>query len=311
MKLLSSNKIQFMQGFSKSLNKNYSTISQIDRNFFQDNGYLVLKDFFSNTEINSIKDEMNSLIDKQDPKEIKDIFKADMNFISDYFLSSGDKIRYFLENDSYDEKGNLKYPFKSCINKVGHGMHDLNPVFKKFSYSPQIMKILKNLGYKAPSIVQSMYILKGKRIGGEVTPHTDNCFIRSNPLSCLGIWVALDDATIENGALYGVPGSHKKPFDYFMKRTTNEKGQVMTTFTGEKPDYDLNGSVSLEAKKGTVVVLHGDFVHYSKANSSDKERHAYTLHCVETHNSVWEKDNWLLRPENNPFTVIDYNNFKI
>lgn len=57
-------------------------------------------------------------------------------------------------------------------------------------------------------MVQSMYIFKSKRIGGAVLPHQDSTYIRTNPLSCKGIWVGLDDADKENGCLWGVPGSH-------------------------------------------------------------------------------------------------------
>jgi phytanoyl-CoA hydroxylase len=52
-----------------------------------------------------------------------------------------------------------------------------------------------------------MYIFKGAKIGGEVLPHTDNTYLFTNPLSCIGFWLALHDATTENGCLWGVPGS--------------------------------------------------------------------------------------------------------
>ena len=150
-----------------------------------------------------------------------------------------------------------------------------------------------------------MYILKSKRIGGEVTPHTDNTYIRSNPLSCTGIWIAFDDADSSNGGMWGVPKSHLKQTDYFM-HMINKNGIKQTVYNKEKPKYNLEGSVELNAKKGDVLLLHGDFVHYSYANSSLNRRHAYTLHCVETFNTKWEEDNWLLRPNNNPFKVINF-----
>jgi len=182
-------------------------------------------------------------------------------------------------------------------------MHDINPIFKEFSYSPEILQILKAVGYVEPTIVQSMYIMKTKKIGGEVVPHTDNTYIRSTPLSCMGIWVALDDASIENGALFAVPGSHKNKTDYFMKLKTNTDGSQQTYYNKDKQAYDITGGVSLEAKKGTVVLLHGDLVHYSHKNTSTKERHAYTLHLVENKKGYeWDKDNWLQREI--PFTKL-------
>lgn len=160
------------------------------------------------------------------------------------------------------------------------------------------------LGYVSPIVVQSMYIFKNGRIGGEVTPHTDNTFIRTNPLSCFGIWVAFDDATKENGGMYGIPGSHKNKTNYFMKLAKDEEGRDMIMFDPpEAPKYDTSNNVPLEAEKGTVVLLHGDFVHFSYANYSPMQRHAYTLHLVESRNHIWEKDNWLQRKKT-PFRFL-------
>lgn len=46
-------------------------------------------------------------------------------------------------------------------------------------------------------------------IGGEVVPHQDNSFLYTEPTSCTGLWLALEDATITNGCLWAIPGSHK------------------------------------------------------------------------------------------------------
>jgi phytanoyl-CoA hydroxylase len=140
-----------------------------------------------------------------------------------------------------------------------------------------------------------MYIFKNARIGGEVDAHTDNTFIRSKPLSCFGIWVAFDDATKENGGMWGIPGSHKTQTNYFMKTKSDSNRKMTVYFDGEKPIYDLTNAVPLEAEKGSVVLLHGDFVHFSHPNTSGLQRHAYTLHLVEGRNHVWESDNWLQR----------------
>ena len=190
-------------------------------------------------------------------------------------------------------------------------MHDLNPKFKSFSYSPEIKYLARMMGYIAPIIVQSMYILKNHRIGGEVPPHTDNTYLRTNPMSCAGIWVAFDDASRDNGCLWGVPGSHKKPTEYFMKTQRDKEGNSKTFYEpAEPPKYDLTGAVPLEVEKGSVVLLHGDFVHFSHGNTSSQQRHAYTLHLVESRNHQWAQDNWLIRKDV-PFNFLFETNNKM
>jgi len=59
---------------------------------------------------------------------------------------------------------------------------------------------------------QSMYIFKQGRIGGEVTAHQDATYLFTAPhQTCLGLWLALDDATLDNGCLWARKGSHREP----------------------------------------------------------------------------------------------------
>lgn len=88
-----------------------------------------------------------------------------------YFLESGDKVRYFFEADAFDESGELQREKHSSLNKVGHALHMLSPVFRKLSFSQRIQYIARCLGLRDPAIVQGMYIFKNPGIGGEVTPH--------------------------------------------------------------------------------------------------------------------------------------------
>jgi phytanoyl-CoA hydroxylase len=117
----------------KSSRKTYSTIEKLfDKKKVQEyheKGYAVIPKLFSANRIDELKHEIEKIIQSADSKEIKSIFSCD-HFESDkYFLESGDKVNftiifkisYFLEKDAVDEKGNLKYPLKDSLNKIGHG----------------------------------------------------------------------------------------------------------------------------------------------------------------------------------------------
>ena len=187
----------------------------------------------------------------------------------------------------------------------------MNPKFKSFSYSNEMKYIAKMMGYTSPILAQSMYIFKNQRIGGEVGPHTDNTYIRTKPLSCAGIWVAFDDASKENGCMWGMPGSHLTQTNYFLKLGKNDKGETITYYEpSTAPEYDTTGAVPLEVEKGSVILLHGDFVHFSHGNKSPYQRHAFTLHLVESRGHVWEKDNWLQR-KNIPFNFLNETNVSV
>jgi len=114
-----------------------------------------------------------------------------------------------------------------------------------------------------------MYIFKNPKIGGEVGAHKDSSFLITKPLSVCGIWVSLDEASKENGCMWGVPGSHLEgPNQYLRLRNNAETGELETFMdppmdSGLVKEYDQTGAVPLEVAPGSIVLLHGSFLHYS------------------------------------------------
>jgi len=169
----------------------------------------------------------------------------------DYFLESANAIHFFAEPTAIDEKsptGGLRPEFTSdkisALNKAGHGLHTLTPsAFHSYTTSPRVRSLVRDtLGYIDPVVPQSMYIFKQARIGGEVTSHQDSTFLYTTPRqTCLGMWLALDDSTLENGCLWVRPGSH---------------GEEVRRRFGRNPGYFGEGAI--EARSNVAVDGGGD-----------------------------------------------------
>ena len=175
---------------------------------FRDAGVLIVEGFVSNEQCRQLREHTLELIDAFDPSVVKHVFSAmEQTQLGDkYFEESGDKIRFFFESDAFDEKGELRHSKEDSLNKMGHAMHDLDPVFDAFSRTEMLAAAVDSLGYQDPVLLQSMYIFKPPRIGGEVYCHQDSTFLYTEPESCTGFWFALEDATTENGCMHFIPG---------------------------------------------------------------------------------------------------------
>ena len=258
---------------------------------YQHDGFLILEDFVSARTCDELRNRAEQLVNDFDPSGVVSIFTTNNQnrTTDDYFLESGDKVRFFFEEDAFHEDGTLKQSKDRSINKIGHALHRLDPVFSNFSNSPAISELIRDLGIEEPLLVQSMYIFKQPRIGGEVTCHQDSTFLYTEPPDIVGFWLALEDATVANGCLWAIPGGHRLGLKSRWVRAP-EGGMRFNIFDADPwPEEQLQ---PLEVSKGTLIVLHGLLPHKSLANRSTKSRHAYTLHVISA-KSRYAEDNWL------------------
>ena len=112
-----------------------------------------------------------------------------------------------------------------------------------------------------------MHIFKQPHIGGEVTCHQDATFLSTDPQSVMGLWVALEDATLDNGCLWAEPGGHRGPLRQVFSRAgaSDADGTRFTELdpTPLPPPGPDGPLVPLEVAAGTMVVLHGRLPHWS------------------------------------------------
>jgi phytanoyl-CoA hydroxylase len=270
---------------------------------YKHNGYLILERLVDEADCDRLRIRAEELVQEFDPAEVVSIFSThEQNRLTDeYFLTSGDKIRCFFEEDAFHPDGTLKYEKEKSINKIGHALHDLDPVFNRFSRSAKLRAIAAAIGHEKSYLLQSMYIFKQPNIGGEVTCHQDSTFLYTEPIDIAGLWFALEDATVDNGCLWALPGGHQHGLKSRWRRSQNGRMEF-ETFDAEP--WPADGLVPLEVPKGTLILLHGLLPHCSFENRSARSRHAYILHLIGA-NAHYPTDNWLQRSSELPLTDFD------
>jgi phytanoyl-CoA hydroxylase len=268
-------------------------LTEEQKTFYRDQGFLLLPGFRSAAAVAGLIARAQEIVTAFEPEGAGSVFTTrDQARTADaYFLASADRVACFFEEEAFGPDGRLRQPKAQSINKIGHALHDLDPVFDRFSRGADMAALAADLGLAQPQARQSMLIFKPPGIGGEVGWHQDASFLITEPISVVTFWFALEDATLGNGCLRVEPGGHRGPL---RQRFVREGDAVRMEALSDQPWPELSRAVPLEVAAGTLVCFHGLLPHYSGPNRSDRSRVAYTLHATDAR-CAWSALNWLRR----------------
>lgn len=294
------------------MSKSYLTDEQVDR--FYKNGYLIVPGFLTPDDTQAVLARAKQLLEEfdiNDHPKTKFTTSDDNHVGDDYFLTSGDKIRFFLEEDAVDSTGKLTKPKERAVNKIGHALHELEPVFRKVTLeNERLRQLVRDLKFhRNPVALQSMVITKQPEIGGEVPEHNDSTFLYTDPPTALGFWTALEKCTSENGALSFLPGSHLNApiIKRFVRIYSGGTGfeSLVTEDTAPSESQNKGEYVLEPCEPGDLVLIHGSVLHKSERNTSQRTRFAYTFHMIESAPyALYDSKNWLQPTEAMPFSRV-------
>lgn len=150
-----------------------------------------------------------------------------------------------------------------------HYPHKVSSAAAAALTAPRIVDAL--VGVIGPNVkaMQSMLFIKSEGKPGQPW-HQDEFFIPTRDRSLTAVWIALDDATIENGCLWVLPGSHRRGVLY-ASRAQHDPRFDCSTEAYDFP-YTDDQAVPVEIPAGTAVIFNGYLLHRSLENSG---RHGY------------------------------------
>jgi phytanoyl-CoA hydroxylase len=203
--------------------------------FFHQNGYLVVEDAFSRGEIELLLDEAVA------------ICRGKLGKVQG------------LPGVSPEESDDDVIRRTLCI----HHPHKISETILGFMSHPAIVDVLTGVVGPNVKCMQSMLFIKSAGKPGQAW-HQDEDFIPTRDRSLIGAWIALDDATVQNGCLWVIPGSHKYGILWELEKQENPDFDCSDEAVGFP--YTDEDAVPVELRAGSIVFFNGYLLHRSLPN---------------------------------------------
>jgi phytanoyl-CoA hydroxylase len=180
-----------------------------------------------------------------------------------------------------------------------HFPHKISPLVRDLALHPAVVDELVDIIGPNVKLMQSMLFIKGAGKPGQAW-HQDEAHIPTRDRSLTAVWLALDDATLDNGCLWVIPGSHRRGVLY------PTRDQWDTRFDGTPEAYgfphDADEAVPVELAAGGAVIFNGYLLHRSLPNGSARPRRALVNHYMSAESLL----PWFPPGEREPMGTLDH-----
>jgi phytanoyl-CoA hydroxylase len=230
-------------------------------NDYKETGYLVIPNLFSKEEIARLREET-----------------------ADIFRGKRGKVEGMIDVDENISNEDVLKKYVAI-----HFPHKISEVIHQALFHEGVVEVLTGIVGPDVKCMQSMLFVKGPGKAGQ-SWHQDEFYIPTRDKSLVGVWIAIDDASVENGCLWIIPG---RP-NYIMPRGINNSNEYADVDTIDVSAYESQ-KIPVEVKSGSVVFFNGYTLHSSQRNKTDDcFRTALVNHYMSADSMLpWDQDGHL------------------
>ena len=220
--------------------KGYFDLPVVDEaaEFFKENGFVVIEGALDESEIAKLRSEATKIC-RGELGEVRGVAPLSPSLTDDEVLSE-----------------------ILCI----HFPHKISSYVKNILRHQAFVETLTRVIGPNVKCMQSMLFIKGSGKPGQAW-HQDEIYIPTRDRSLTGGWIAMDDATVENGCLWVIPGSHRPGVLYFQEWHGDPRFDCSEEARGFP--YSNDEAVPVEVKAGSIVFFNGYLLHRSLPNYAE------------------------------------------
>jgi phytanoyl-CoA hydroxylase len=179
-----------------------------------------------------------------------------------------------LEFESGSQPGPVSGPEKELLIRKYHDLGQADPFFWDHLRDPRLLGVLAGLIGPGAQLLQCMALVKPPAIGAAKDWHQDIAYFPLTPAAAIGVWIACDDADLENGCMQVVPGSHLTGVQ------EHEQGPTGWRLADRMVAARATDIVALPMAAGSALFFDSVLWHFTGHNSSARRRRAVQYHYV-------------------------------
>lgn len=229
---------------------------------YQREGYVVLEDLLAPEEVERVKARLHEYVtNEHEETQFSRMLEPAAESGTSEFTGDGEPVRKF----------------------EGVGMVREDDVFRELVFDDAIIDVIRQLQGPNLKLLRSAAMLKPPHVGSEKKFHQDAAYYPIHPMDHVTVWIALDEATRENGCMQVVPGGHT---DGLLRHAELE---YETDIALAEREYDDDDTVALPMEPGSVLFQHCLLPHYTEANTTDDWRRAFIVSYMRSRSRFTEE----------------------
>jgi len=201
---------------------------------YREQGFLIVPDALDSVQLDAVRAEATA------------ICRGERGIVRGAEATDGDVLRRYL-----------------CI----HFPHKISALFRDIARTPSVVDTLTDIIGPNIKMMQSMLFIKAEGKPGQAW-HQDEAHIPTRDRSLAAAWIALDDATVENGCLWVIPGSHRRGVIYPVRDQQDRRFDC--TQEAYQFGYREEDAIPVEIPAGAALIFNGYLLHRSLPNNGSR-----------------------------------------